>query len=236
METGQTYSYYFTLVNTDGREIETARSDTISASPRDGQPPVITHTPVSNGTPGQAVTISAMVSDNIAVDGVTLYYRSGSAAEYNSVRMTYVSATGLYTGRIPASAVTEYSALYYIEAADTEGNIARDGTPDAPHRIASGNPPVLTGVTHSRETGNVSVSAISELPGRYQIAVAAYDETGRMLAVNTQYVTFSGAQTAENFVMPFADRADVKTVKAFLLTGQSVPVAFVETAADSGKI
>ena len=70
---GQPYYYKFTVVKTDMSESDF--SNTAAATPVDTVAPQISHTPVTTAQPGMALTISADVTDNVAVQGATLYYR-----------------------------------------------------------------------------------------------------------------------------------------------------------------
>lgn len=71
---GQPYYYYFTVVETDFNESDP--SATVTATPTDTIPPVITHTPVNSAPPGQPLSLTATATDNVAVQSVTLYFRA----------------------------------------------------------------------------------------------------------------------------------------------------------------
>ena len=143
VEPGVTYYYYFTVVDTDGNEISDARSNVASATPKDTEKPVITHTPVTEARAGASVSVSANVTDNIAVGRVTLCYRTAGAQEYSEVTMSYNSTTKKYTATIPAAAVTTAGVEYYIEAMDNNGNYAFNGSQDTPNLIRTDATPTL---------------------------------------------------------------------------------------------
>lgn len=143
VEPGVTYYYYFTVVDTDGNEISDARSNVASATPKDTEKPVITHTPVTEAKAGASVSVSTNVTDNIAVGRVTLCYRTVGASEYSEVTMSYNSTTKKYTAAIPASAVTTAGVEYYIEAMDNNGNYAFNGSQDTPNVIHTDATPTL---------------------------------------------------------------------------------------------
>lgn len=140
---GVTYYYYFTMVDTDGNEISDARSNVASATPKDTEKPVITHTPVTEAKAGASVSVSANVTDNIAVERVTLFYRTVGAAAYSEVTMSYNGTTKKYTATIPASAVTTAGVEYYIAAMDNNGNYAFNGSQGTPNVIRTDATPTL---------------------------------------------------------------------------------------------
>lgn len=132
------------------------------------QPPVITHTPVTTGTPGSSIVISAMVTDNTnSLVGVTLYYRAFGTLLFNSAAM---SATGnQYSGTIPGSSVTSAGVEYYIRAVDNFGVATINGI----HFIATSITPTATikpEVTPTQAIGaefvvDIVVTAVTNLFG-----------------------------------------------------------------------
>jgi len=97
---------------------------TIQFTVLDTTPPTITHTPVTTANINTAVTITATVTDNVAVQTVTLNYRTVGTAAFTSVAMT-PGVGNTYTATIPATAVTTAGVEYYIVATDTSNNQAR---------------------------------------------------------------------------------------------------------------
>jgi hypothetical protein len=89
---------------------------TTTPPPPDIQPPTISHTPTSAANDGQTITISATITDDVAVTEAKLYYRRIGETTYTSVTMALSGAT--YTGIIPASIVTTAGVQYYINATD----------------------------------------------------------------------------------------------------------------------
>jgi hypothetical protein len=91
----------------------------------DTAPPVIatpTQVPAATSVPaGQAVTVSANITDTISgVTSATLYYSNGTAT-WNNVAMTKNATTGLWQATIPGyPAGTTVS--YYVSAIDGAGN------------------------------------------------------------------------------------------------------------------
>jgi len=112
----------------------------------DTTPPTIYHEPVSIGTAGNDITITAEVTDDGGMDSVSLYYRSTENGPFNHVSMTKTSPD-TYTGTIPGSAVTAEGVQYYIEANDALNNTGRRPKTDweeSPYTIeVSGFPWIL---------------------------------------------------------------------------------------------
>jgi hypothetical protein len=106
--------------NVTGESEKVTATATIGAI--DTTSPVITHTPVTNGVTAVSLTISATVTDNVAVASVTLYYKVTGAASYTSVAMSASGST--YSATIPAASVTVAGVQYYITAVDTSANSA----------------------------------------------------------------------------------------------------------------
>jgi hypothetical protein len=125
-KSGDTYSYdipaqtsvgdvtYFIWANdTNGFE-EWTSVNTITVS--DTEAPDISHFPTIIGFAGDAIEISADITDNVGVDSATLYYRKGGETTYTSLEMTKDGDT--YSATIPGEAVTIDDVYYYISATD----------------------------------------------------------------------------------------------------------------------
>ena len=67
----------------------------------------------------EEISITAEISDENGIDGVTLHYRQGGSSGYTSVAMS--GGAGSFTGTIPGSAVTMNGLLYYIVAQNALG-------------------------------------------------------------------------------------------------------------------
>ena len=145
VEPGVMYYYYFKVVNTEGNEEENT-SNIASAKPIDNIAPVLTHSVIKKAKMNTRITVSADASDNIAVSGVVLYYRTAGAEKFKSVDMMNTSGTR-YVGTIPASAVTADGVEYYLAASDEDGNIRYSGTEQLPNFIEVDSAPAVTGVT-----------------------------------------------------------------------------------------
>jgi hypothetical protein len=85
------------------------------------QPPVITHTPVTQATEGTKVLIQAAITDDSAVKEATLFYRNQGGVSWSSIKSQGPGPQFSWT--IPASTVVKGSLEYYIQAKDDGGNI-----------------------------------------------------------------------------------------------------------------
>ncbi|VAW97889.1 hypothetical protein MNBD_GAMMA20-751 [hydrothermal vent metagenome] len=83
--------------------------------------PVIKHTPIRKDVPpGQPVDIKAMVTDNVGVKEVILFYRESSSANFKRLKMNRDLDSFIYTVNIPV--VDSPGLEYYIQATDLAGN------------------------------------------------------------------------------------------------------------------
>ncbi len=133
----------------------------------DRAPPVVTHTPVSNGqAEGNTVTVSAAVTDDSGVGAVTLYYKARNVSTYTTVLMT--GSGDQRSAQIPVASVIQPAVDYYIEAVDlavptTNRGVSPSTAPTAVHAFSVSPvdiaPPT---VSHSRiQDGQVPGVAIS---------------------------------------------------------------------------
>lgn len=99
--------------------------------------PVVKHEPVADeveaGTP---LSISATVTDNVAVARVTLFYRARGEADYRRISMKRLGATDMFVATLDTDAVREPALEYYIEAADAASNILLVGYAFSPLAVA----------------------------------------------------------------------------------------------------
>jgi len=100
----------------------------------DDLPATIHHDLISNATDAQDLPVVAVVTDDIRVQKVELYYRvAGDGAFVSSpMQNTFRDA---YTAVIPDSVVTPMAVEYYIVARDSEGNLTFRGTPEEPQFV-----------------------------------------------------------------------------------------------------
>jgi hypothetical protein len=86
----------------------------------DVQAPITIHSKLDNLPEGQAILISANITDNIAVSGARLWYRRGGDESFLSKEMQYNS--GNYNAYIDQEYVTNHGVEYYLQAMDNSGN------------------------------------------------------------------------------------------------------------------
>lgn len=85
----------------------------------DNQPPSVDHTPTSPIEAGSPIT--AVVTDNLQVDFVNLYFKDASHNEFLQIAMTPTGEQDTYSGNIPENAA-EGDAQYYFVAKDISNN------------------------------------------------------------------------------------------------------------------
>jgi subtilisin family serine protease len=146
VQPGQPYYYKFTVVKSDMSE--SSPSNIATATPIDTIPPVISHTPVTTAPPGLALSLYADVTDNVAVQSVTLFFRSIGGTTYTN--RTMVRTTGnRYSATIEGSLVNSPGLEYYIEATDGISTV-RNGRPEYPNQITVVDRPVVTAISPNR--------------------------------------------------------------------------------------
>jgi hypothetical protein len=92
----------------------------------------ISHDPVSEGTQGGAITISAHIDFNLGAKKLILAYRPDGASEFLGRVMKEVTQ-GNWTGDIPATATAGNRVAYYIEAQkEDDSTLGTKGTADDP--------------------------------------------------------------------------------------------------------
>jgi len=146
VQPGQPYFYKFKVVKTDMSESDF--SNVATATPIDTIPPSIGHTPVTDAPPGLALTIFADVTDNVGVQGVTLYFRAIGATSYISRTMTHTTGNR-YAATIEGARVASPGLEYYIAATDGVSTV-HFGRPEYPYQIAVADRPVVTAVSPNR--------------------------------------------------------------------------------------
>ena len=150
VQPGRPYYYKFTVVKTDMSESDF--SNLASAAPIDTIPPVISHTPVTSAQPGLPLTIFADVTDNVSVQGVTLYFRAINTTNYSSRAMTHTTLNR-YAATIEGSRLVSPGIEYYIEATDGI-TVVRSGRPEAAYPVVVNDQPVITAITPTLGTAS----------------------------------------------------------------------------------
>lgn len=143
-------TFTVTLAVTDDDGAAASDTTTVEIIPPDTSPPSIVHTPIADGQAyGQAVIVSADITDPSGVTQATLYYRSGAVTPFSIAPMS--ATTGpTYVATLPASALQGASVQYYIEASDgtSPANVgtlpsAAPGTTFS-FLVAAPSPPIIT--------------------------------------------------------------------------------------------
>ena len=137
---------------------ESAFSNVMAATPIDTVPPAITHTPLTTAAPGMPLTILADVTDNVRVQGATLYFRKIGVSSYTSRAMVFTTGNR-YTATIEGSLVTSPGLEYYLAAGDGVSTVT-SGRPEMPYQVAVVDRPIITTVTPTRgpDTGGTPVT------------------------------------------------------------------------------
>jgi bacillopeptidase F (M6 metalloprotease family) len=104
----------------------------------DFDPPMVTHTAVTEAFKALPIDVTASVSDNVSVTGVYLRFRMPGMSWWGEVEMTRTSGdftAGEYAGAIPADVTGGSSVEYYVLARDFGGNDATHGSSRRPHAV-----------------------------------------------------------------------------------------------------
>jgi hypothetical protein len=85
---------------------------------------------------GEALPVSAKVTDDQSVDRVVLHYRqTGSTNNFSSLIMKQDFETGVYSASIPPADLSPPGVEYFIEAVDAMGNVSQDPFPSHPRVV-----------------------------------------------------------------------------------------------------
>jgi immune inhibitor A len=97
-------------------------------------PAVIYHDLIDNAIDAQPLPVLAVVTDDIAVQQVVLYYRVAGTGSYTKLVLPQ-TAFQAYSAIVPAAAVTRSGLEYYVTARDSKGNVTSTGTAAAPNFV-----------------------------------------------------------------------------------------------------
>ncbi len=122
----------------------------------DTSAPVITHTPVQYARYGEALSVTATVTDDTAVANVCLYWRATGAADWTEVTMT-AGEENTFSAELSADAVNGELLEYYLSASDGT-NASMLGSEDKPLEIIVNRGIYITAVSPSR----VDISAVTD--------------------------------------------------------------------------
>ena len=212
-ETGVQYYYYFTVVNTDFTESDP--SGEVMASARDTTAPQIEHSTISSAPRDAAISIVAYISDNMAVQSATLYYRIAGTEEYSAVSMYPYEEEWRtkYTATIPANIVKEAGVEYYIEASDgiQSGTFCSE---DAPIKVTTYS--VFSITVRNVQGGKVNVSKIRAKAGE-MITVSAIANSGYAYLANSLMYSLNGESVKINNGVLIMPDGDIEITASFLL-------------------
>jgi M6 family metalloprotease-like protein len=110
-----------------------ATADVLTRVDRD-LPPTLHHDLIDVATDAKDLPVMAVVTDDIRVQQVELYYRVAGSGSFIRMPMP-ATFRDAYTAVIPASAVTPMGVEYYIVARDSKGNLTYRATPDEPQFV-----------------------------------------------------------------------------------------------------
>ncbi len=120
-------SYFFRIAAVDGALQVSGFSNEVSATPAaDVAPPNIELISVAVQDSGQAIVITANITDDSGVANATLNYHRAGIAGFTAA--SFVPSGNIYQGSIPATAVTSRGVEYYIAARDQNGLTANSDT------------------------------------------------------------------------------------------------------------
>ncbi len=155
--------YYMTATDNAGA-VRTTSTNTITVAAPDTAVPTITHTAVTTAVVGNAITVSATVTDNVAVSVVHLRYRVVGISAFTEVTMT--ATANVYSATIPAADVTTAGVEYYIHAVDTSNLESTSGSATTPnsvkvttYAVPSSTPSRVNPVTGASISSNVTVGS-----------------------------------------------------------------------------
>lgn len=89
----------------------------ITEIPMDTKAPSIQHEPVQEATEFSTITITAEITDDLAVPNATLFYKNETMNTFSSISMIKEGESSLFTADIPELDVSSHMT-YYMEASD----------------------------------------------------------------------------------------------------------------------
>ena len=161
---GERYYYNFTVVDSDMTESEPSGKVTVRAY--DTMAPNIYHSPVYQAFTGSKLMISATVTDNVAVDTVTLYYRTKGETEWKSKQMTHNNDK--YSAAIGVQEVTAAGIEYYLDAYDGVNHTYK-GTSEEPYEV------LVQEAVDNNAKGDVDGNGVIEIKDAMMLLMAVND-------------------------------------------------------------
>ncbi len=136
------------------------RAQSLALPANDIIPPSMSHEVIDTEVAaGESQTLTATVTDNIAVESVSLFYRSIGQTEFKQLNMVKLESSDTYAVEIDASLLTEPGIEYYLRAEDTAGNSLLRGFTFEPLVLSVG-PATLSGSSSDAgESGKTGLSS-----------------------------------------------------------------------------
>ncbi|TRZ53530.1 MAG: VWA domain-containing protein [Dehalococcoidia bacterium] len=191
---------------------------------------------------GQALTIGAIITDDVLVTRAKLFYRkSGSGNIYTELEMT--SSSDLYTADIPASGVVSPGVDFYVTATDgtLTSSVPQNNPATYPHQIAilPNQAPVIdhTPITTAAESTDIPISAkvtdttdyVDHVKLFYRTSgYVLYDSLNMLPSSDTYTATIPGAKVTSAGVDYYIMASDNHTVKTY--DGTDVSPHHINTA------
>ncbi|MBN3032938.1 MAG: S8 family serine peptidase [Candidatus Saganbacteria bacterium] len=100
-----------------------APTSVYNVSVSDNVPPAIGHSPLTGAYLRKDLPIVLTATDNVAIKNVALHYRIKGSPQWATADLTASRSGNIYSGAVPAAAVTLAGVEYYLEGSDSSGNV-----------------------------------------------------------------------------------------------------------------
>jgi len=185
---------YFIWANdtNDNQNMTATETITISA---DDVLPEIDHTPVTSANTGDTILISAIITDNVAVDEVWLNYTDVASAVSNE---TMTADGDYYNYTIPAQTAAG-SVTYFIWANDTSDNVNQTGSTDITITAVDTEAPTITHDPVDSATAGEDITIEATITDNVAVASATlyYRKTGETAYESVAMTATDGTYSAE---------------------------------------
>ncbi len=232
-----TYFYKFRVAKTDGTE--SGDSNITSAAPLDTIPPAISHTPVGAAAPNFDFTLRADVTDNLAVQSVTLHYRAIGATAFSTTPMTKTTGNR-YSTTLDSTVMTAPGIEYFISATDGVTTVY-NGLAANPHEIAIIDAPAITSITPATGpvAGGTSVTIVGSnfKPGA-SVTIGGAPAANVVIVNSNQITATTPARfaAAADVVVTNPDNADGVLLNGFTYVSDGVVVSMPSLVGDTGDV
>lgn len=235
--------YKFTVLQSDLQE--SVFSNIASSAAMDTIPPVLLHEPVTSWPAGMGLRLTAIATDNVQVDSVTLYYRLIEGPiypDYTPLSMANVPGNDEWSATIPASTVQSPGIEYYIVAMDNAMLQDSIGNSSAPFTVVVDAIPALFTVTPNEGThwGGQSVTLSGTLFQEGAIVSFGGIQASDVIVVSAKQIT---AKTPPHFpalvdvAVTNPDSSQATLLNGYKYIDQSVMVSIATTlTAEFGNV